>query len=140
LLTLDIPNESWPGAPALGAKPPDVPLTVFRSGQVGPSFLRRLFGSGFIALYFADKAASAHEFSIKLAETPLTFPLDFYPVTPQPNVSVRAILDADGNLSKTLSAKPGTLFLFRPDGHLALRRRNGEAQDLLDYFEKLQRL
>ena len=140
LLTADIPKETWNSAPALGAKPSDIPLTVIRGGQAKPSFLRRLFGSGFVALYFADKASSAHEFSAKLAETPLKFPLEFHPVINHPNASPEAILDADGSLLKALSARPGTLYLFRPDGHLALRRRNGEAQNILDYFEKLQRL
>ena len=139
LVSADIPKEAWGGAPALGAKPTDIPLTVIRGGQVEPSFLRRLFGSGFVALYFDDKAASANKFSTKLAGTPLIFPLKFYPVIPQQNASAEAILDADGSLSKALSARPGTLFLFRPDGHLALRRRSGEAQDVFDYFEKLRR-
>ena len=116
-----------------------MPLTVTRGGQVEPTFLRRLFGSGFVALYFTDQAASAQEFSTKLAGQD-KFPLEFYPVVSQQNAAPEAILDADGSLSKTLSAQPGTLYLFRPDGHLALRRRSGEAQEILEYFEKLQRL
>lgn len=140
LISPDISGETWGGALILGAKPPDVPLTVTRGGQVEPTFLRRLFGSGFVALYFADKTASAQEFSTKLMETPPKFPLKFYPVTSKQNDSPEAILDSDGSLSKSLSSQPGTLYLFRPDGHLALRRRSGEAQEILDYFEKLQRL
>jgi hypothetical protein len=93
-----------------------------------------------VALYFAGKDAPAREFLAKLAESPSKFPLEVYPVITRSNDYREAILDTDESLSKALAAQTGTLYLFRPDGHLALRRRSGKVQDILDYFEKLQRL
>jgi 2-polyprenyl-6-methoxyphenol hydroxylase-like FAD-dependent oxidoreductase len=139
LLTPDIPGETWNNAPVLGARPPDLPLTVICNGQTRPTFLRRLFGSGFVALYFADQTAPAHEFSENLAEQ-IKFPFEFYPVISWKNNTSKAVLDADGSLSKALSARSGTLYLFRPDGHLALRRRSGEAQDIIEYDEMLHKI
>jgi 3-(3-hydroxy-phenyl)propionate hydroxylase len=138
LIALDSPCESWENAPVLGAKPSDASLAVVCDGQVQTTFLRRLFGSGFVALHFTD---SAEGLLPALEKNPPQFPLKIYPVVSRPNdTQGESILDADYSLANTFSAQGGTLYLFRPDGHLALRRKKGEAQDILAYFEKLQRL
>jgi hypothetical protein len=138
LIAPDSPGENWENAPALGAKPTDEVLLVSCDSQIKPTFLRRLFGSGFVALHFAD---SAEGLIPSPEENPPQFPLKIYPVISRPNSdSEESILDADKSLAQTFSAQEGTLYLFRPDGHLALRRKKGKAQDISNYFEKLQRL
>lgn len=139
ILTPDLPGENWEGAPALGAKPPDAALTVIRAGQAETTFLRRLFGGGFVALYFDGKDSSAEAFLDQLAQSPLKFPLTVYPVTKTSSTNPQVILDSDEKLTKAFSARAGMLYLFRPDGHLALRRQNGKALDLLGFLEKLEK-
>lgn len=140
LLAPDFPSETWDGAPVLGAKLSDFRLTVIRGGQEQAAFLRQIFGGGFVALYFDGKDTPAREFLAKLAKFPLKFPLEVYPVIKQVGVYQKAILDADEHLSDALAAQTGTLYLFRPDGHLALRHRFGDPIDIVDYFEMLQML
>ena len=137
LLVPDRPGEGWPSAPALGAKPPDLALSLSHAGKVEPIFLRNLFGTGFIALHFATQANDAREFIARLAETPL--PLKVHPILREPVSGLDAILDPQGTLSNTLAAKPGTLYLFRPDGHLALRRRSADPGEFSAFFEKISR-
>jgi 2-polyprenyl-6-methoxyphenol hydroxylase-like FAD-dependent oxidoreductase len=67
--------------------------------------LRRLVGPGFVALYSGTDA---------------------------PLVRGAEVVTAAGPLGRAYGARPGSVFLLRPDGHLAARRRSASAEELED--------
>lgn len=121
----------WRRAPALGAKAPDGPCIVVEPAGHRPTNLRKLFGAGLVALYFAPHAASARAFAAEAGATAPAVPTTLYIVVPeatdlQPPIlqqRVRLLLDTQSVLAKAYDAQPGSLYLIRPDGHLAARRR-----------------
>lgn len=137
LTAADEPGESWPAAPALGAKPHDTPLMLKHDGQIQPVFLRHLFGSGFVVLHFASQTSDAQNFSAKMADTARSFPVRAYSVIQDIDVGMDGIMDADGDFAKALAARSGDVYLFRPDGHLCLRRHGGQPHHIAGFFEKI---
>ena len=136
----DLPGENWSAAPALGAKLPDLPIKVYRTGKVQKDFLRHLLGCGFVALLFVEKEDQAKDFLAQMTKSKNRLPLKVYPVCRNNSGSLEAILDPEETLSKGLAAKAGSLYLIRPDGHITMRRRAGQASDLITYLEMITRL
>jgi 3-(3-hydroxy-phenyl)propionate hydroxylase len=95
-----------PGAPAL-----DAPLA---DGQGPPWLLRRLNGTGFAALVFGDAGTAQALRSADLGPLP-------------PAVLE---LDAQGPAAERYDARPGTVYLMRPDQHVCARWRQATADDL----------
>jgi 3-(3-hydroxy-phenyl)propionate hydroxylase len=142
LISSDLVGEKWDGAPALGEKLPDLPLILRSGGQIQTVFLRRLVGSGFVALFFVKKESGRNnilDWQNVLAKIPNEIPLKSYPILMDTEDFAEAILDPEGKLSKLMAAEAETLLLVRPDGHIAMRRRKANAGDLIEYFEKLGR-
>lgn len=134
----DNPTDAWGAAPGPGSKPPDAAITVIHNGQPAANFLRRLFGSGFVALFFEDDSAPAADIHRALeASRAASLPLAVYTVTRSRAGHPQAIHDPQGQLAGMYSAQPGALVLFRPDGHIALRRQKAHPQDLAGYFSAL---
>src|SRR6266542_3342448 len=85
----------------------------------------------------ADAAASA----ARAAERVPRPPLDRYVVVgkdeppPTPAEGVHALVDSEGVLAATYGARPGSLYLVRPDGHLAARGRGTGGADLADLVD-----
>jgi 3-(3-hydroxy-phenyl)propionate hydroxylase len=128
------PRRAWFDAPQVGAKAPDVPCTILDGANRRPTWLRHLVGAGFLALYFARSESMSQLFSQQvLRHEPVN--LTVWPVlTEIPNtpLPVPALWDQTGKLTRAFTARPGTLFLIRPDGHLAARRRHIHATELID--------
>ncbi len=134
----DAPGEDWGSAPGPGSKPADSAITLIRNGQAEASFLRSLFGSGFVALFFEDdpsRAAITHR-ALEASRAAL-LPLAAYTITRSREGQNPAIHDPQGQLAGLLGAQPGALHLFRPDGHIALRRQEADLQELAGYFAAL---
>lgn len=138
LIPDEAPAQAWQGAPRLGAKAPDgVCGLIDKSVPAGtrPMELRRLFGAGFVALYFAPNVSGARAFVAEALSTECAAPLTLCPVLygeleAMPSqlhlsdeASVRGLWDFTGALTRAFGARPGSLFLIRPDGHVAARRR-----------------
>jgi len=90
-----------PGAPAA-----DAPL------DGGGWLLRRLTGGGFTALVFAGDAGAVRAGMEGLV------PIDIVP------------LPADGIAARRYDARPGTVYLLRPDQHVCARWRSASAADV----------
>jgi 2-polyprenyl-6-methoxyphenol hydroxylase-like FAD-dependent oxidoreductase len=126
------PRRVWPHTPQVGAKIPDVPCTVLDGTAACATWLRHLVGAGFIALYFVRSGPFSWFFTqgvLRQKPTNLTV----WPVladAPSEPLEFPALCDHTGQLAQAFAAQPGTLFLIRPDGHLAARRRHIDATEL----------
>ena len=126
------PRRVWPHTPQVGAKIPDVPCTVLDGTAVCPTWLRHLLGAGFIALYFVRSGPFSWFFTqevLRQKPTNLTVWAVLADAPSEP-LEFPALWDHTGQLAQAFAAQPGTLFLIRPDGHLAARRRHIDATEL----------
>ena len=76
-------------------------------------------------IYFCDKATLAAYHLAEALKPAKNLPLKIYLVSQQAhrleNGDFQLLTDADGSFSRSYSAQPGTLYLIRPDGHIAAR-------------------
>ena len=125
----DAPRRVWRDAPVPGARAPDAAcILVSGSPASGARLirLRRLLGAGFVALYFAADEAASGRFTADLARLRTPIGCTVWPVlqdAPRLPLESSAVWDHAGELTRAFAAQPGMLFLIRPDGHLAARRR-----------------
>lgn len=117
--TLNTPDaEPFDGWMAPGAPLDDAP--VVRNGQ--DDWLLRQLGGGFTLLVFGDA-------EIILPATPL--PLSVRRVKlPGSLVVAGDLIDSEGLVSRRCDARPGTVYLIRPDQHVAARWRRFDATAL----------
>lgn len=120
-------------APRVGALAPDAPCQLAGVGEVRR--LRQLLGDGFVALYLGRSAAEGAAFATRALEGAPLAPVELFVVTgpdeavPELREGARALVDTDGVLAATYGG-PGSLWLIRPDGHLAARRVGMDPADL----------
>jgi 3-(3-hydroxy-phenyl)propionate hydroxylase len=131
------PRRAWLDAPQVGAKTPDAPCTIFTGSNRRPTWLRHVAGAGFLALYFAHSEVMSPFFLQEIARhKPIN--LTVWPVLPEipaTPLPVPALWDHTGTLTRAFAARPGTLFLIRPDGHLAARRRHTDPSELIHLIQ-----
>jgi 3-(3-hydroxy-phenyl)propionate hydroxylase len=137
LLTPDeAPVDDWQGAPPTGSMAPDAPCACWSGGECVPSFLRNLLGSGFVVLYFAAQVGEERPFLEAACPNLPDIPLRVFTILAQPpQVPIPGLflVDESGALRQAFgNAHPGTLYLVRPDGHIAARRRSAAVSDLPD--------
>lgn len=90
---------------------------------------RERCGTGFTALYFAgsvadDRAAEAAMAALRRDAIPVSFYVVGQPATP---LGCPALEDVAGHLTRRYDARPGTVYLLRPDHHVAGRWRRVDA-------------
>ncbi|MGH3906059.1 MAG: FAD-dependent monooxygenase [Pseudonocardiaceae bacterium] len=128
------PRRAWRGAPRSGAKAPDPALLLIEGPGVRQSLrLRRLLGSGFVALYFAPDHTAARLFMEQASTARYPVGLTVWPVlrdAPRDGSAQPVLWDYRGELSHAFAAQPGTFFLIRPDGYVAARRRRIRADEV----------
>jgi 2-polyprenyl-6-methoxyphenol hydroxylase-like FAD-dependent oxidoreductase len=162
----DAAPDEWRGAPLPGSKAPDAACTflaareepagrVSRSaggtavatrvtGTTGsaptrlgtPIRLRRLFGAGFVALYFAVDAESGTQFREAALRHGAPGNVTVWPVVPIAYGAQAAVWDRTGEVGRVYAGQPGTLYVVRPDGHVSGRRRAagpGEVAELVQF-------
>lgn len=135
LLTDKQPRRVWRGAPPVGAKAPDVPCTLVDISDTRQLWLRHLLGAEFIALYFTQDEAAARLFAEQVACCQPAG-VTIWPVLPDaPRGDLQAVWDHTGGLRHTFAAQTGTLFLIRPDGHVAARRRQADPHEVVHLVE-----
>lgn len=124
--------ERFRMTPVAGSLAPELILTDTAGAPVS---LLDLFGEGFVVFYFAADPDAA---ALALARVePLlgAVPLSLYvicagkPGAPLPD-GITCLLDPEGRAAATYSAGPATLYLIRPDRHIAARRFHSDASEL----------
>jgi 3-(3-hydroxy-phenyl)propionate hydroxylase len=124
------PRRVWHGAPVPGSKAPDAVCMLLDGKSPSRARLIRLgwlLGAGFVALYFSAENVAAWLFADEASRVRHPVRLTVWPVirnAPCAPFTPPAIWDHTGELSSAFAAQPGTLFLIRPDGYLAARRRH----------------
>ena len=117
-------HESFGGRMAPGAPAIDAPLT----GRDGPAWLIDQLGTRFVGVYYAGSHRVLPEALIEgLRSEPVAVEpvvvggVDWSP-TGIPE-DIPTFIDAHGLFAQRYDATPGSLYLFRPDQHLAARWR-----------------
>lgn len=118
-----------PGAPAA-----DAPVRRLAGAQPG-WFLRQLAGGAFTAVVFDDGLTTAARVAELLAAARGVAPLQAIvvaaPGQPAPQAVDAAVLeDAEGLLQQRYDARPGTVYLLRPDQHVCARWRHADGARL----------
>ena len=129
---------------AVPAGPVGHPPSAAAPGPAGtPGAVRRLrqaLGDGFVALYLpvglADGVAFAERGLERAPQAPLELLVVIEPDEPPPDfpAGAAALVDTEGVLLATYGG-PGSLWLIRPDGHLAARRVGMDPAGLPDLVD-----
>ena len=112
------------------------PTLVLRDAATGERVsLLDHFGKGFVVLYFCENADEGIQAIQRVQPMLPDMPISFYLVTahrptiPVPD-DVHILLDEDGKGASTYASGACTLYLVRPDRHIAARRYRCDLQEL----------
>jgi 3-(3-hydroxy-phenyl)propionate hydroxylase len=125
--------KRFQAGPIAGALAPAVILTDALTNEPVP--LLDHFGRGFVVLYFcSDADAGIAALSRVQPELP-DLPVALYLLTPQPPAQpvppgLHVLLDAEGKGATAYNAGTCTLYLVRPDRHIAARRLDCNLSEL----------
>lgn len=108
--------DAFPGLLCPGAPLADAPVSI--AGKAA-WFLRQV-GGQFSVLLFADAASAVNVQSLQSLALPVLLVL---PAGVKAPAGVAAIEDSEGLLAARFDAQPGTVYLLRPDQHVAARWR-----------------
>ena len=118
--------------PATGSLAPE--LVIMNGGE--PISLLDLFGESFVVFAFcADPDAGVAALDKVRGSLPADVPVSLYVIalcpitTPAPD-GITCLLDGDGRCAAAYGAGPATLYLMRPDRHIAARRFQGDVREL----------
>jgi 3-(3-hydroxy-phenyl)propionate hydroxylase len=117
-----------PGAPAI-----DAPL--LSGGQ--PRWFLELCDGRFLLLLFSDAGVKSQSGTNSVPVlTECKVPLQMACIAPAAAGVVDSLEDAEGLLAKRYDGKPGTVYLFRPDGHVAARWRSFDQKRILAALDR----
>jgi 3-(3-hydroxy-phenyl)propionate hydroxylase len=143
---LNTPDDHAEGEPFAGPLRPGAPVAdapVRHAGQ--PGWLLPHTGGGFVLLLFAEQAqdpvsgsgAGWRSALQELATAPL--PLQLRVVAAQDGPApegCRLLVDEQGLVARRFDARPGTVYLLRPDQHVAARWRRLDANEVLRALDR----
>ena len=135
----DVPKERravlqcFQQGPVAGALAPVVILTDASNNR--PISLLDRFGHSFVVLYFCTDADTGLSALREVATDLPYIPVALYLVVPKPPTtpatdSVCVLLDVEGQGASAYNAGPRTLYLVRPDHHIAARRFESDLGEL----------
>jgi 3-(3-hydroxy-phenyl)propionate hydroxylase len=133
-------GESWRAGPVPGAVLPECPVTILRDGRESAGYLTDLVGPAFSALHFSDDGVldeSLQAFAGAMREKGV--PLQLVRLGRSrtgdgPGLSAR---DHTGRLFDLYGATAGSVYLVRPDGHVAGRWQAPDASTLALAVERV---
>nr|WP_311529153.1 FAD-dependent oxidoreductase [uncultured Ralstonia sp.] len=120
--------------PAPGAVLPECPLTRVEDGVAQQAHLTDLVESCFTALCFTEDGTLSPECAALQATLQARrMPLRLVPIAQRerPGMPGAYAWDHTGRLFPLLGAKPGTIYLVRPDGHVLGRWQSATAEDVV---------
>lgn len=112
------------------------PTLILRDATTGErTSLLDHFGKGFVVLYFCENADEGIQVIQRVQPGLPDIPVSFYMVTAHnPTISapddIHILLDEDGKGASTYGSGSCTLYLVRPDRHIAARRYSCDLQEL----------
>jgi len=136
----DAANHAWRAGPAPGAVLPECPVTVLRDGHASAGYLTDLVGPGFSALYFSNdgrmpEALDAFAGAMREKGLPLQLVrLSRVRAGDGPGLCAH---DHTGRLFDLYGAEAGSVYLVRPDGHVAGRWQAPDASTLALAVERV---
>lgn len=136
------PPSAWRDAPALGSKAPDVPLTGEHEETLP---LRKLLKDSFLLLYYSPSTSELNNLIENLDKYANRLPISVIVIvgqnTPPPknNLEKITLLCDTGEFARAYRAAPGSLYLLRPDRHLAARLRQAALPAINRMMEEVVR-
>jgi len=136
LNAVDKSPAEFTAGPVPGAVLPECPLTIVEGGAAREAHLTDLIGALFTAFYFSDKAGIPAE--LQAAVQGKNIPVKLIPLTMDLSLDVKDChgWDHSGRLFAMYGAKPGTLYLVRPDGHVLGRWHSATASEIASAIER----
>ncbi|MEQ1747351.1 MAG: hypothetical protein ABMA02_18110 [Saprospiraceae bacterium] len=123
-------GDSWSAkAPVLGTEVNDRPCVLLVGENLRSGFLRQLVEQANTVFYFASNAEEGLRLQNQLKEKHARVRVVTVLKSPPPEGSFTgiALLDITGGLAEAFDARPGSYFLFGPEGKLVARGRRAEA-------------
>ncbi len=119
--------------PLAGSLAPVVILTDAQTSS--PVHLLDLFGHSFVVLYFCTDPDTGLSLLDRIRPNLPDLPISLYLITPQPPTAaipdgLTVLLDQQGKASAAYNPGPRTLYLMRPDRHIAARRFDSDLSEL----------
>jgi 3-(3-hydroxy-phenyl)propionate hydroxylase len=130
-------GDAFGGQMQLGAPALDAPLT----GAGGDAWLMDRLGGRFVAVYSAGDRHALPEalleglHGLRVAVDALVVVGQGQSVPPAP-ADIPALIDSHGLFAQRYDAAPGSVYLFRPDQHLAARFRHFDHNRLRDAVDR----
>ncbi|WP_062638759.1 FAD-dependent oxidoreductase [Caballeronia arationis] len=126
-------SSAFTAGPVPGAVLPECPLTIVEGGNAREAHLTDLITPCFTALHFSEDGQVPAEFSaLEKTLHSEKLPFKLIPVTAHlhPETKSDHNWDHTGRLFAMYGAKPGTVYLVRPDGHVLGRWHAAAAADI----------
>ena len=136
----DAANHAWRAGPAPGAVLPECPVTVLRDGHASAGYLTDLVGPGFSALYFCNDGRmpeALDAFAGAMREKGLPLQLVRLSRVRAGDGAGLCAHDHTGRLFDLYGAEAGSVYLVRPDGHVAGRWQAPDASTLALAVERV---
>jgi 3-(3-hydroxy-phenyl)propionate hydroxylase len=126
-------SDVFASGPMPGAVLAEYPLTIAEGGHAREAHLTELVGVRFTALYFSEEAEVPDSFNALVpAMRERDVPFKMVPLSARLNPQAKGVhaWDHTGRIFERYDAKPGTVYLVRPDGHVLGRWRDASAADI----------
>lgn len=133
LNTAEMESGAFAAGPEPGAVLPECPLTIVEKGNSKEAHLTDLIAPCFTALHFSEDGRAPVEFAeleAVLRDEKLPFKLISVASHAHSESESNYSLDHTGRLFDMYGAKPGTVYLIRPDGHVLGRWQTASAADI----------
>ncbi len=131
--------ESWPAGPAPGSAALECPVTLCTGQARSEVHFTELLPSCFTAVCFGERERLREQVAELASESRRAVPLrviGIAPGAPEAEAAEPIGWDRAGRLAALYGAAPGSVYLFRPDGHVLSRWRDASAQAVRNALQR----